>query len=345
MGVSITWQELVSQPERWRAVVTRSPVFPPLWEKVLTATEIVIFGSGSSFYLACSVGESIQAATGRRVRVLPSCELMLDPDRALSTAECRLAIGFSRSGESSEALLATDILRARDIPVLGITCTAGSSLTRLATDCMVVPEGDEQGLVMLRSFTCMLLACRLALGACGVGTEDVAGATQLLVAAGARMLHDLETPITALAQSRPFDRFVFLGSGADFPLAQEGALKLQEMATVTTEAYYTLEYRHGPKATGDASTLVTLFAPSHTGYGVSLVRDLAAQGLATLVIGANSVSYAGIATATAATPSGLPVPMRQLLAMLPVHLLAFFTAIQRGENPDAPRNLSKVVLF
>jgi len=336
MTDSLTWQELVSQPARWRQITERPVAFPPLWCRA--ADDVVVFGSGSSFYLAQLVGGAIQDTTGHRVQVLPSCELILDAERALAIRAGRpcLAVAFSRSGESTEALIATQLLHDRGIAVMGVTCTAESSLARHTDACLLVPEGAEDGLVMLRSFTGMLLACLLALGQ--------AGDAERLVQAGEQMLQNLQGPISALANQRPFDRFVFLGSGADFPMAQEAALKLQEMAAVTTEAYYTLEYRHGPRATGGANTLATMFTPALPEYGVSLIQDLKAQGLATLVIG-DTQPYAATATAMAATDAGLPARLRQMLALLPVHLLAYATAVRRQQDPGAPPNLAKVVLL
>ena len=348
MASSITWQELVSQPARWRQLGRRSPTPAELWAEVRAAEQVVVFGSGSSYYLAALVGDTIERMTGRRVLATPSCEVMLDPDRLLPPiAGRRVAIGFSRSGESSEVLLATATMRERGIPVLGVTCAGASSLSRGASECLVVPEWHEDGMVMLRSFTCMLLACRMALGpgAMGVAEGDVSAAVGRLADAGEALLQASEGPIGVLARARPFDRFVLLGSGADHPLAQEASLKLQEMATVTTEPYYTLEYRHGPRSTGDAQTLATVFAPARVDLGVSLVRDLAAQGLSTLVIGGDVSAYRTVATAVVSVGTALPAALRQMLALLPVQLLAFATAARTGQDPDAPRNLAKVVLF
>lgn len=343
MASSITWQELVSQPAHWRQLGHRPPMSVEFWREMRSAGQVILFGSGSSYYLAALVGDTIERVTGQRVLVTPSCEVMLDPDRLLPPlAGRRMAIGFSRSGESSEALLAAAIMRNRGVTVVGVTCTEGSSLTRETSECLVVPEGQEDGMVMLRSFTCMLLACRIALG---LAAGDVPGAVNRLANAGEELLRAEEGPIAELAHARPFDRFVLLGSGADHPLAQEASLKLQEMATVTTEPYYTLEYRHGPRSTGDAQTLATMFAPARTDLGVSLVRDLASQGLATLVIGGDVTAYRNVATVVVSIGTALPEALRQILALLPVQMLAFATAARTGQDPDTPRNLAKVVVF
>lgn len=348
MASSITWQELASQPARWRELVRRAPAAAGLWHRMRTADRIVVFGSGSSYYLAALVGETIQRVTGRPVLAAPSCEILLDPDRFLpATGAGCVAVGFSRSGESSEGVEALTITRQRGIPVLAVTCTQDSSLAREATEHFVVPEGQEDGMVMLRSFTCMLLACRMALGHEGLGVAqgEVTAMLAKLSHVGRALLDTESETMTALASTRPFNRFVLLGSGTDYALAQEAALKLQEMATVTTEPYYTLEYRHGPRSTGDVNTLAVLFAPARHDLGTSLVQDLSDQGLATLVIGADIEPYRELATATIAAGPGLPQPLRQIVSLLPVQMLAFAIAVRTGQNPDAPRNLAKVVLL
>lgn len=340
MTGAITWRELISQPDQWRSLARHTPSRTPLWDRVLVASQVIVFGSGSSYYLAMLVGDTIERLTKRRVIVAPSCEIMLDPERILGIDDGpRVGISFSRSGESSEALLATALLHERDIPVLGVTCSGISSLARAASEAMVVPEGEEEGMVMLRSFTCMLLAARGALGAEGQASLEH------LAELGQSTLATHTNAITAVANARPFDRFVLLGSGGDHGLAQEASLKLQEMACVTTEPYYTLEYRHGPRATGDERTLAVMFAPARNDLGVPLVRDLTGQGLATLVIGGDVSAYASTATATVALGTDLTPALRQVLALLPAQVLAFATAQRTGQDPDVPRNLKPVVRF
>ena len=130
------------------------------------------------------------------------------------------------------------------------------------------------------------------------------------------------------------------------PLALEAALKFQEMAIVTSEAYHSLEYRHGPKSTADRDTLVILLDPEgHSDYGVDLLRDLRSYGVSSLAIGETAQTYRGVADEVVALESGLSEAERWVLTLLPIHLLAFETALRLGQNPDKPRNLSPVVKF
>ena len=339
MTGDITWAELNSQPDAWAALIQRLqsgalalPVDPAGYDEVL------LLGSGTSFYLARAVADWM-GRRGWTARAVASCEVMLDPFPSRPSSARRLAIGFSRSGHSSELLLANGILKAAGFDLLGVSCTAGSSLLSQVDYPLLISEGYEDGLVMLRSFTSMLLAAQWLFG-----TEADRTALKVLPEAGRAMLAKAPT-LRQLADSQAFDRFVFLGSGPQHPLTQESALKIQEMAVATSEAYYSLDYRHGPKACADSNTVVTLFSLSDRARGLALARDIRALGATLVVIGTDAAPYADIAQ-IALAPSGMGSDEAAAAAlMIPVQLFAFATALRRGQNPDAPANLSKVVVL
>ena len=339
MTGDITLAELQSQPDAWQALIGRLqsgaltlPVDPRAYDEVL------LLGSGTSYYLARAVADWM-VRRGFAAQAVASCEVMLDPFIARPSAMRRLAIGFSRSGQSSELILANRILKTAGFDILGVSCTAGSDLMRQADHGLLVAEGHEDGLVMLRSFTSMLIAAQWL---CGTEADRVE--LSALPVAGRAMLAKAPA-LRHLAQARSYDRFVFLASGPQHPLAQEAGLKIQEMAVATSEAYYSLDYRHGPKACANADTVVTLFALSDRVQGLALARDIRALGAALIVIGTDAAAYEGIADLTLA-PVGLASDQVAAAALLvPVQLFAHATALRRGQNPDAPVNLSKVVVL
>ena len=340
---TITERELDSQPERWAALIARFARDTPLAELELrNFDEVIVFGSGSSYYLALLIGDALETATGVRARVLPSCDVFLQQERYLkASGGRRLGIGISRSGESSEASLAAEVLKGQGVPLLIISCSAGSSLLAYADYPLVIPEGHEDGLVMQRSFTTMLLGFQLVLAA---AQGQSASSLAPLSGAGRALLSAYAEPVAALARKKSFQRFVFLGSGLTYPLALEAALKMQETAIVTSEAYHGLEYRHGPKSTADDLTLVTLFVrDADDTFDLDLLRDLKTYGVSTLVIGENLTRFADYADLAAELGAGLSEERRLVLELLPVHLLALETALRLGRNPDAPRNLTQVV--
>lgn len=339
MTGSITWRELESQPERWAQLVERldAGALPDVTPGDFD--EVLMLGSGTSYYLALAAADWVRRRHATPVRAVPSCEVLLDP-RERAAAGRRLVIAFSRSGESSELILALDRLRGPGTTVLGIGCVADSSLMAKADVPVFLAEGAEDGLVMLRSFTSMLIACQYLFGS----AEDRA-ALRTLPQAGATVLREQTAELRALANLRSFDRFVFLASGADYPIALEAGLKIQEMSISTSETYHSLEYRHGPKATADAETLLTLFALSDPALGLPLARDMKALGVTLLVVGAGAERYDGIADMTVPAPAELDAGAASVLSLLPLQIVAHATALRKGKNPDAPENLSKVVIL
>lgn len=338
MTGTVTWAELNSQPVAWDALLARLtsgqlalPIDPTAFD------EILLIGSGTSYYLALAVADWMRRR-GHPAQAAASCEVMLDPFLTRPSPVRRLAIGFSRSGESSELLLANQRLRTAGFTLLGIGCSAGSSLMTQTDHALLIADGAEDGLVMLRSFTSMLIAAQWLFG-----TAEDRAALAALPQAGRALLAQADA-LTTLARSRPYDRFVFLGSGPQHPLTLESALKVQEMAVATSEAYHSLDYRHGPKACADANTVITLFTLSDPALGLSLARDMRALGATVIVIGPGAEAYAGEAH-VALAPPGLSGDAAGAALMIPVQLFAYATAIRRGRNPDAPVNLSKVVVF
>lgn len=286
MSGDITWRELNSQPSAWAALLGRLqsgalalPADPSDYD------ETVLLGSGTSYYLALALADWMRRR-GLNARAVPSCEVMLDPWETRASGARRLAIGLSRSGRSSELLLAEKKLRAAGFDTLGVSCTEGSDLLRQSRHALPIAEGHEDGLVMLRSFTSMLIALQWLTGDAG----DRA-ALAALPAAARDCLRDHSDAVRRIAEARSFDRFVFLGSGPDYPLAQEAGLKVQEMSIATSEAYHSLDYRHGPKACADANTAVVLFALEDRAHGLALARDIKALGAAVIVVGRDAAAY------------------------------------------------------
>ena len=342
MNGQITWRELASQPDAWAALLTRLDASPDDSAIALDRfDEVLLLGSGTSYYLALAAADWIRRRHALPVRAVPSCEIILDPqERAAGEGRRRLIIAISRSGESSELILALDALRGPGNLVLGIGCVAESSLMRVADVPWFIAEGQEDGLVMLRSFTSMLIALQYRFG-----TEGDRAALRRLSEAGAALLDHHAEELHAIANLRAFDRFVFLASGTSYPIALEAGLKVQEMSISTSETYHSLEYRHGPKATAGRDTLLTLFALTDIDLGLSLARDMKALGVTLIVVGPGADRYEGIADMVIAAPAGIDEGAASVLSLLPLQITAFETAMRRGKNPDAPENLSKVVIL
>lgn len=344
-----TFREILEQPAVWQRVL--DGLRDRLEALDLDAVEELVFvGCGSSYHLAEAAAKIFGTVTGARARFTPASEVFLSPHTVFHKGDRIAMVALSRTGETSEVLKAVDLFKRLrhqgDLsgPVFGFTCTPDSALVAACDQTVLVPS-TEQSLVMTQAFTGTLLA--LALWASLVSpVEEALGALSALDAAGQQVL-DRAAMIKEIASYADIRRFVFLGSGILHPIAREGALKLQEMALVPeVAAYHALEYRHGPKSTLGADTLVVLLV-SKAGerYEQELLAELKGLGARTLVLsGSEGEAFAPHADYQVSVGS-YPDALRAVLYAPILQLLAYHRAVLRGADPDQPQHLSRSVIL
>jgi glucosamine--fructose-6-phosphate aminotransferase (isomerizing) len=340
--VSHTYREIVSQPDTWeRALAAAADSWDPHALGLGGAERFLTIGAGTSFYLAQAAAHVLQERTGRPATAVPASEIFLStastvPDEPL------VAFVFSRSGSTSEAVLAARHLRehARQARVVALSCRPGSALAAHAHLAIEIPAADERSVVMTRSFTSMLLA--LGVVAATIAGDGL-GELERLPALGRAAMDDAEAFGEQLGADTDLDSFVYLGLGPNFGLAQEATLKLKEMTQVPCEAYNPLEFRHGPISIVEPGSAVVLLGGSREEpYLPDLERELAHHGAHVARI---SPYPSDIAAASLLLPPDLPDVARGPLYLPPVQLLAYHRARTLGLDPDAPRNLDQVVVL
>lgn len=349
MHGDFTFREILEQPAVWQRVLDTLP--DRLEGLDLDGIEeLFLVGCGSSYHLAEAGAKIFAAVTGARVRFAPASEVFLAPHSVFHKGDRIGLVALSRTGTTTEVLKAVELfkrLRSQgDLsgPVFGVTCTPDSPLVAACDQAVLIPA-TEESLVMTQAFTGTLLA--LALWAAGVAAEpDALGALSALDAAGQQVL-ERASMIKELASYAEIRRFVFLGSGILHAIAAEGALKLQEMALLPdVAAYHALEYRHGPKSTVGADTLVVmLLSEAGARYETELLAELKGLGARTLVLsghdGDAAQPHADYHVAVGAYPDAL----RAMLYTPLLQLLAYHRAMLRGTDPDRPQHLSRSVIL
>jgi len=319
-----TIREILSQPEIWLTVLedfARNPDgLPPV--DLGGYAGIYFLGSGSSYYLGLTLASLLSRIYPGTCRAIPSCEVIMYPELYFDPDKNRRYLVFviSRSGKSTEALLAAERARMTcACDLVALTCHVDSPLVQKCDSALVASAAREDSVVMTRAFTSMLLLCGLSLlrrisssgqgrgvasvshNACAgslesapepVPDESVSAAKKVRAAAitAESLLRSVPQDIEELLNERDWERFVFLGSGPFYGVARESALKLQEMAVSSCEAYHILEYRHGPKATIGRSSLVVLFVTPARGvpgvwWATSLAEELKQYGAGILTLG------------------------------------------------------------
>jgi glutamine---fructose-6-phosphate transaminase (isomerizing) len=264
------------------------------------------------------------------------------------------ALFVSQSGETADTLAALRYTRDKVAKVVSVVNVPTSSIARESDLSLPIMAGVEVGVASTKAFTCQLtvLALLALKAALDRGRLDAAGLATHLAALRAipgLMNHalTLSKPIAAIADdlSRAQD-VLFLGRGAMFPMALEGALKLKEISYIHAEGYASGELKHGPIALIDEAVPVVVLAPRDTLFDktVSNMQEVMARhGKVLLVSDAQGVAEAGTDVWRSITMPEVSPTFAPILYAVPAQLLAYHTAIAKGTDVDQPRNLAKSV--
>ena len=345
---SATLQEILSQPEIWQASLRelkKNGSLETALAESSTGTEWLFLGCGTSFYLAEAAAASWTLLTGQRARALPASEPLLFADLTLARSAGLQAVVISRSGRTSEALRAANLLsREYAVPTLGVTCASGSPLEEECDLTIQISAADEKSTVMTRSFTSMLLALQHLAG-CKIADKSFSGSLEAVAAHFSRQIRTLADRIEAFVDEHTFADYVFLGQGPFHGIAREASLKVTEMSCSYSQAYHTLEFRHGPKAIVGPDTCLTFFLSESGGQAeTEVLSEMKELGGVTITV-CNHASEVIRRLSDFVFELGLAAPELVTLApfVVPAQLLGFYTGIKKGLNPDHPRNLTRVV--
>lgn len=264
------------------------------------------------------------------------------------------AIFVSQSGETADTLAALRYAKERVAKTLAVMNVPTSSIARESDLALPILAGVEVGVASTKAFTAQLttlalLALKAARDRGRIDEAALAGYLDALATLPGLMNHamGLSDDIARIAEELAEAQDVlFLGRGALYPLALEGALKLKEISYIHAEGYASGELKHGPIALIDARVPVIVLAPRDHLFEktVSNMQEVMARhGKVLLISDAEGVAEAGKGTwKTLTLPQVAPI-FAPILYALPAQLLAYHTAIAKGTDVDQPRNLAKSV--
>jgi glucosamine--fructose-6-phosphate aminotransferase (isomerizing) len=263
------------------------------------------------------------------------------------------ALFVSQSGETADTLAALRYAKDKVAKIVAVVNVPTSSIAREADLALPIMAGVEVGVASTKAFTCQLITLALLALKSGVDRGRVDAATLAkhladLSALPGLMNHamGLSGEIAKIADDLAKAQDVlFLGRGAMYPLALEGALKLKEISYIHAEGYASGELKHGPIALIDAKVPVIVLAPRDALFDktVSNMQEVMARhGKVLLISDAKGVDEAGkgVWRALKMPEAGIFAP---ILYAVPAQQLAYFTAIAKGTDVDQPRNLAKSV--
>ncbi|MGL5102164.1 MAG: glutamine--fructose-6-phosphate transaminase (isomerizing) [Plesiomonas sp.] len=264
-----------------------------------------------------------------------------------------LLITLSQSGETADTLAALRL--SKELGYLGslaVCNVPGSSLVRESDLSLMTRAGAEIGVASTKAFTTQLAALLLLVGRIGrlhqmsdARERTLVQALQALPSRIEQML-SLDKVIEKLAMDfNEKQHALFLGRGDQYPIAMEGALKLKEISYIHAEAYAAGELKHGPLALIDADMPVIVVAPNNELLEKlkSNIEEVRARGGQLYVFTAQDTDF------TAAEGMNIiPLPpveddVAPIFYTIPLQLLSYHVAVNKGTDVDQPRNLAKSV--
>jgi glucosamine--fructose-6-phosphate aminotransferase (isomerizing) len=265
-----------------------------------------------------------------------------------------VTIVISQSGETADTLASLRYAKEGGSAIVGIVNVATSSIARLSDSLAPTLAGPEIGVASTKAFTCQLavmaaLAINLARARGTLAEEEEAALIAELIAAPGLIAQvlKLEPAIEAIAHSLAKARDVlYLGRGAAYPLALEGALKLKELSYIHAEGYAAGELKHGPIALIDEAMPVIVIAPRDAVFAktVSNMQEVAARGGRIILIGdGTAADEAAVELAHFLPMPDMGAHFAPIAYAATVQMLAYHTAVIMGKDADQPRNLAKSV--
>ena len=311
---------------------------------------IELIACGTAYYAALIGAAALQDWSGLPARATVGSEFRyspppLDPET--------LVIAVTQSGETADTIAPTRLARERGCPVIAVTNTVGSAITREADAVLFLQAGPEVAVAASKTFvtqvtTLVILAAAIAKARGTLPHErevQLAQALRALPEAAQRTL-DLAGGTAELARRYVNSRgFMFVGRGYGYPAALEGALKLKEVSYVHAEGYAAGELKHGPISLLDAECPLVAVATRSAVYDkvISNVMEGRARDARVIAIATEGdPQIERFADEVCWVPDTDEV-LSPILAVIPLQLFAYHTAVARGTDVDQPRNLAKSV--
>ncbi len=319
-------------------------------DKFINANRIIIVACGTSWHASLIGKQLIQDMCGIAVEVEYASEFRYSNP---VITEKDVVIAVSQSGETADTLAAIQIARSKGAFVFGVSNVVGSSIPRETHSGAYIHVGPEIGVASTKAFTGQVMVfTMLALsiaqkkGAMD-GTEiECIGKYILKMPELVKQTLELNDQIQKLSLRYTYARnFLYLGRGYSYPVALEGALKLKEISYIHAEGYPAAEMKHGPIALIDSEMPTVIIAPKDHLYEkiVSNVQQVKSRGGSIIaIVTKGDTVIKDLADFVLEVPD-VPECLTPIITSIPLQLLSYYIAINKGKDVDMPRNLAKSV--
>jgi glucosamine--fructose-6-phosphate aminotransferase (isomerizing) len=346
-------KEIFEQPETLRNSLRLQIEYVDLLAELLDRGRTVfLLGAGTS-YNACVAGSYLFSQVAR-LPTFPVIASEFIPNYGASIGVDTVILAVSQSGETADVLSALEYARMRACTILGITNTVGSTLTRVSRAYVLQNAGPEIGVAATKTFTSQVLvlakiALRLARLRGKIAQYEIDEFNSWLERvpqAVSETLTRVHEPVRRLAERIAESRVVFiLGRGVSYSTALEGRLKLMELSYIPCITYPAGESKHGPISVVESGVPVIFVAPpdEYRKLNIGSIMEMKARGAYTVVVGdASDQELKQLADYYIEMPKIHPL-LSPTTYTIPFQLLAYYTALVKGHDPDKPRNLAKSI--
>lgn len=319
-------------------------------ERLLKAQRFIIVACGTSWHAGLIGKQLIEQWANVPVEVEYASEFryrnpVILPDDVV--------IAISQSGETADTLAAFQLAKENNAMCFGIVNVVGSSIARASDTGIYIHVGPEIGVASTKAFTGQVTVLTLFALALGhergtISQEEYEKTIEELGNIPEKIKNVLakNDEIKDIARSLTYaENALYMGRGFNYPVALEGALKLKEISYIHAEGYPAAEMKHGPIALIDENMPVLFIATHHQLYKkiISNIEEVKARnGRILAVVTEGDEAVKKIAEATIEVPPTL-APLAPLLSVIPLQLIAYHVAVEKGLNVDQPRNLAKSV--
>lgn len=345
---NLTYKEIYGQPESFKGINdTLDKIYEILdkaFDKKNMYDELIFTGCGTSFYLAQSAAHAFSSYTGVSARAVPCSELYFFPETFVKNKKV-LVLPITRKSYTTEVRMAIDKVRSfPDVQSLAITCDPDSK--KYNGFVILSPVSSEESVIMTRSYTSMLyLAVIMAMYVAGKNDEIQAMADY--DKAAQEILTKMDEMAKKIIEENPnLNLFITLGQGVYYGIANECMNKMKEMGIVNSEAYYSLEYRHGPMSLVDERTMIlTLVNSKSAEYDAKLLSQMKGFGAVTAAVGRDiSKSMKNVDYTLDLTYNYNDMQYAPMIGFIG-QLLGYYIAEKKNIDADTPRNLSQAIVL
>ncbi len=332
-----TIKEIFEQPETVLiAGEEDDKSFDKIVEFIRDSDYVYVTGSGTSYHISVIAKYLFSRFAGKKVEHVMASEMKYSSRYIISNSTL---FAISQSGESADILESVSIGKKKNVKILSMVNSKNSSLERESIFTVGLNCGPEIGVAATKSFTSQMaimykIADKLCDGCLAIDFNTVSNAYK-------KILSNTSKIQKLVKDIKHIQNLFVIGRGIHYPIAKEGALKIKEITYVHAEGIAGGELKHGPLALMDSSAYVIIINPDDNSYvdNISSTHEIKSRGAKVIGISnkpdPNYDYWIEIPT--------IREDLYPLIEIIPLQLIAYYLALEKGIDPDYPKNLAKSV--